>query len=180
MVKKITKWFYLQPFLFRRESLHLLDISRNLKENHTTVRTYLNEFAKEGLLKITQKGRLTLYELNFDFPLIIDYLLIAEKEFLISCAKNKILKELIKDIQQKTTKPTIIFGSAATNFINAQDIDILTTEDLNTCELQKKYSKEIHLIKVDSLNEINNTLKKEIIKKHIIIFGGEEVIKWLI
>ena len=165
MVKKMTKWFYLQPFLFTREQLHLLDISRKLNENHATVRKYLNEFAKEGMLKITQKGRLTLYEINFDFPLIIDYLTIAEKEFLI---------------QKKATKPLIIFGSSVNEFSKAKDIDIICLENLNLTNLKKKYTKEFHVIQVKNLKQIQETLKQEILKKHIIVNGTEETIKWLI
>ena len=59
-----TKYSYLEPFLTTRESLHLLDISRKLKENHATVRKYLNKFEKQGILKKEIKGRLTLYKLN--------------------------------------------------------------------------------------------------------------------
>ncbi len=181
MVKKVTKWFYLQPFLFTRDPLHLLDISRKLNENHATARKYLNEFAKEGLLRITQKGRLTLYELNPDFPLIIDYLSIAEKEHLIQKSKqNKILKELISDLQAKASKPVIIFGSSAKDFSNAEDIDLICSEALKIDGLKNKYEKEFHVIRVKSLSEIQEALKKETKKKHIIVYGVEEVVKWLI
>jgi hypothetical protein len=179
MVKKMTKWNYLRPFLFNREPLHLLDISRKINENHTTVRIYLNDFVKEGFLKITQKGRLTLYEINFNFPLVIDYLTIAEKEYLIyKCNQNKILKELISDIQKISLRPVIIFGSSVNDFSKADDIDIICLEELN--DLNKKYNKEFHFIKISSLYKIKDALKKEILKKHIIVNGTEEVIKWLI
>ena len=46
MVEKVTKWSYLLPFLNTREKLHLLQISRELKQNHATVRKYLNYFEK--------------------------------------------------------------------------------------------------------------------------------------
>src|SRR3989344_5727964 len=99
MVNKKTKWFFLSPFLFERESLHLLDISRKLKQNHTTIRLHLNEFVKEGFLKKKTKGRLTLYEINPDFPLLIDYLTIIEKEYLLyKCSQNLILKEIISEL----------------------------------------------------------------------------------
>ncbi|MFP4403504.1 MAG: hypothetical protein ACLFPJ_04085 [Candidatus Woesearchaeota archaeon] len=179
MVNKMTKWNFLEPFLFTNEQLHLLDISRKLNENHTTVRKYLNEFAKEGLLKIRLKGRLTLYEINKNFPLIIDYLSIAEKEFLIKKSnENNIFKELIKDIQQISKKPVIIFGSGVNNFSKAKDIDIVCLEDLKS--LKNKYNKEFHIININSFKTINQTLKNEIKKKHIIVYGVEEVVKWLI
>jgi hypothetical protein len=180
MVKKITKWFYLQPFLFEKEPLHLLDISRKIKENHATTRKYLNDFAKEGLLRITQKGRLTLYEINKDFPLLISYISIAEKEHLIKkCSENKIFKELVHDLQKNATKPIIIFGSSAINFAKAEDIDIICLENIKLENIQKKYTKKFHTIQVKKLSDIQETLKKEIEKKHITIYGVEEVVKWL-
>jgi predicted DNA-binding transcriptional regulator len=179
MDNKMTKWNFLEPFLFTREPLHLLDISRKLNENHTTVRKYLNNFAKEGLLQITSKGRLTLYKINPNFPLIIDYLSIVEKEYLIKKTnEDNIFKELIKDIQQISKKPIIIFGSCVNNFSKAKDIDIICLEDLK--DLKKKLNKELHIIKINSLKNLDQTLKKEIIKKHIIVYGVEEVVKWLI
>lgn len=177
----MTKWFYLQPLLFTRDSLHLLDISRKLNENHATVRKYLNEFAKEGFLKISQKGRLTLYEINFDFPLVIDYLSIAEKEFLLfKCSQNNVFKEIVFDLEKVSSKPLVIFGSCVENFSKAEDLDIICLEDINFKEIEKKYNKEIHNIKIKSLKDIKDPLKHEIFKKHIILNGVEEVVKWLI
>ncbi|MFH1212193.1 MAG: hypothetical protein V1659_04690 [Candidatus Woesearchaeota archaeon] len=180
MDSKPTKWFYLQPFLSTRESLHLLDISRRLKTNHATVRKYLNEFAKDGFLKISSKGRLTLYEVNFDFPLVFDYLSIAEKEFLLyKCAQNKVFREIVYYLQKASSKPVIVFGSSAENFSKAQDVDIVCLEDIDFTEIDKKYSKKVHGLKVASLISIKESLKKEILKKHIILNSVEEVVKWL-
>ncbi len=181
MARKLTKWSYLQPFLFTRESLHLLDISRKLNENHATVRKYLNEFVKEGVLKISKKGRLTLYELNLDFALIVDYLAIAEKEFLIlKCSQNKILKELVSDIQKKSAGALIIFGSSLDSFTKAGDIDIICTEEMDFADLEKKYNKEFHVLSMDRLSDIKEALGKEVLKKHLLINCVEECVKWLI
>ena len=177
----MTKWFYLQPFLFTRESLHLLDISRKLNENHATVRKYLNEFVREGFLKISQKGRLTLYMVNFDFPLVIDYLVIAEKEFLLfKCSQSKIFRETVSDLQKIVSKPLIVFGSSVNNFSKAEDMDVLHVDIIDFKQIEKKYNKEIHSLKFNSLNEVKDSLKEEIVKKHIILNGVEEVVKWLI
>lgn len=177
----MTKWFYLQPFLFTRESLHLLDISRKLNENHATVRKYLNEFVRGGFLKMSNKGRLTLYEVNFDFPLVVDYFSIAEKEFLLfKCSQNKILKELVFDLHKVSSKPIVLFGSSTENFSKAEDIDVVCLEDIDFKEIEKKYNKEIHNLKVNSLIDVKDALKKEILKKHIVVNCVEEVVKWLV
>jgi hypothetical protein len=181
MGNKMTKWFYLQPFLFTRKSLHLLDISRKLNENHATVRKYLNQFAKEGFLKVSNQGRLTLYEINFEFPLVIDYLAVAEKEFLLfKCSQNKIFKELVSDLHNLSNKMLLVFGSSVENLSKAKDLDIICFESLDFREIEKKYDKEIHDLKVNSLVDIKDALKKEVLKKHIIVNSVEEVIKWLV
>ena len=181
MVRKLTKWSYLQPFLFTKESLHLLDISRRLNENHATVRNYLNEFAKEGILKISQKGRLTLYNLNYESPLIIDSLSIVEKENVLEmCSQNKIFSELVSDIHNLLSGPVVIFGSSANSFQGAQDIDIICTENTDFNKLEKKYNKEFHAIKVKELKNIKKALKEEVLKKHLLINCVEECVRWLI
>jgi hypothetical protein len=181
MDKKLTKWSYLEPFLFTRESLHLLDISRKLGENHTTVRKYLNQFTKEGFLKISQKGRLTLYELNLDFSLVVDYLSMAEKEFLLSkCFQNKMLKELISDVHKIASGPVILFGSSVNNFSKAGDVDIICSENLNFDKLEEKYDREFHVVRMDKIDQIKDALKLEVLKKHLSINCTEEIVKWLI
>lgn len=179
MVEKVTKWYFLTPFLSTKESLHLLDVSRQLNKNHTVVRQHLNQFAKEGFLRISYKGRLTLYQINQEFPLKLDHLTMVEKEFLIQKSNNLILKELISDLHNLTSKPTIIFGSSVTNFSKANDIDILTSDSESFRKIQHKYNKEIHLIKVKQLSDVKTALKNEILKQHIIVNGTEECIKWL-
>ena len=96
MVEKLTKWSYLLPFIKTREKSHLLQISRELKQNHATVRKYLNYFEEQGILKKGYQGRLTLYWLNSEADRIIDVITIIEKENLIrKCQKNLKLNELI-------------------------------------------------------------------------------------
>lgn len=79
MVKNITIWSFLEPFLSTKEWMHLAEISKKLNIKHTTVRTNLNIFEKKGLLKKTHKGRLTLFKLNMNNMLLISYLSLAKK-----------------------------------------------------------------------------------------------------
>lgn len=181
MVEKVTKWFYLIPFLNAEDKLHLLDISRKLKVNHTTIRGHLNEFEEEGILTKEYKGRLTLYSLNKNSNKLIDVITIVEKEnALFKRNKNLKLDELIHLIQQQTSQTTIIFGSSVEDFKRAKDVDIITTDEtLKTKELEQKLNINIHLLKVKNLKDITSALKYEIYKKHIIINNSEETIKWL-
>lgn len=182
MVEMLTKWSYLLPFTKTKEKLHLLHISRELGQNHTTARQHLNYFEEQGILKKGYQGRLTLYWLNKNSDRLIDILTIIEKEKLIIKTKENLkLNELINEIQKLTSEPTIIFGSSVEDFLNANDIDILTTDNkLNLKEIEKKLNLKIHLIKVESLKEIKESLRLEIIKKHLIINNTENIIKWLL
>jgi DNA-binding transcriptional ArsR family regulator len=168
------------------EKLHLADISRTIKAPHPTVRQWLNKLEKAGVLKKEHKGRLTLYSLKLESPNIIDYLTIAEKNNAIKkYEESLILKELSSELQKNLPENTkaIIFGSAAENPAKAEDIDLLITggaDDKAIKALGKKLNKEIHLINVKSLRQLTKALKDEIIKKHIIIKGTEDVLRWMI
>jgi len=172
----------LLPFLKTREKLHLLDISRKLKQNHTTVRKYLNYFEEKGILKKGYQGKLTLYWLNKDADRLIDILTIAEKEnLLLKTQENLKLNELVNKLQKLTEKTVLIFGSSVENFLNANDIDILTTDNsLDLSNIEKNLNIKIHLLKINSLKSIKESLRVEIIKKHLIINNTENIVKWLL
>lgn len=186
MVKKLTIIKALEPFLVKpKEALHLADISRSLKEPHPTVRQWLNALEKKGMLKKSFKGRLTLYSLNFDSPLLMDYLVIAEKSKLVEkCEHSLVLKEVSSFISLDLSENSkaLIFGSAAESFNSAGDIDLLITGNADLKELKKlseKLGKELHIIPVQSLSKVSSALKTEIIKKHLIIKGSEDIARWL-
>ena len=185
MVKILTIYRVLEPFLVKpNEKLHLAGISRELKQPHPTARQWLNNLEKKGVLKKEHQGRLTLYLLNLQNPNIIDYLAIAEKNKLINlCEKNPILAELVNYIHLNYRENALIFGSASESFSNAQDIDLLLTGNMDTKPLKtfaKRLNKELHIINVRRLNKISNALRKEISKKHLLINGSEELVRWLI
>lgn len=187
MVKKVTILEVLEPFLSRpKESLHLAEISREIKEPHPTVRQWLNMLEEKGILRKQFKGRLTLYSLHLDNPNMIDYLVIAEKSKLIKkCEKEPVLKELVHFINSTLGENTkvLIFGSAAESIKQASDIDLLVTGKINEKDVEhfsERMNKEIHLINVDRLNKISKSLREEIIKKHLIIKGSEDIIRWMI
>jgi len=181
MVKKVSIWLTLEPLLFS-EPIHLAEISKKLKMPHTTVRKRLSAFEKIGIISKEKKGRQTFYRLKH-IPLLIDYLTIIEKEKLIKrCKEELLLKEIVERLH-KFNNSILIFGSAVHSLKKAKDIDILIVGKLKRNELDilsKKLNLKFHVINVKSLKEIGKTLKNEIIKKHLIIQGSEELIKWLI
>lgn len=176
----------MEPFLYTREYLHLAEISKKLKKPHSSVRKYLNFFEKKGILIKDLKGRLTLYKLNINSPIIIDYLTLVEKEKLIKqCNKDLLINELTSFLHNNLNESNkaLIFGSATIDTKKSNDIDLLITGKINEDiinKFEKKFNVKIHLINVKNLKTITQSLKTEIMKKHLIIQGSEKIIKWLI
>ena len=187
MVRKLTILSVLEPFLAKpKDSLHLAEISKSLGQPHPTVRQELNFLEQKGIVKKRIKGRLTLYTLNIDNPNIIDYLVVAEKNRLISrCDTELALKELIGFLHSLLSEQNkaLIFGSAVESLKKANDVDMLLTGKLNKQKLDEfsgKFNLKIHLISVRRLKKVSEALRQEIIKKHLVIMGSEEIVRWLL
>ncbi len=183
MVNNITTLSVLEPLLFKQEWMHLAEISRELKMPHPTARIYLNDFEKQGVVIKQIKGNLTLYKLNYSNPLILDYLLLIEKNKLIKkCSQEILLKEIVSFLHE-SDNPIIIFGSASIDLKNANDIDLIIIGEFEKNkfkEFEKKHDIKFHLINLKRLEEIATNLKEEIKKKHLIIQDSEEIIKWML
>jgi len=181
MVKKVSIWLTLEPLLYTGPK-HLAEISKKLKKPHTTIRKQLAIFEKIGLVEKEKKGRQTFYRLK-KISLLVDYLTIIEKEKLVKrCKEELVLKEIVEFLHS-FNNPVVIFGSAVDSVKIARDIDLLVVGKFNREKIkffEKKLNLNFHVINVKSLREVSETLKKEIIKKHLIIQKSEEWIKWLI
>ena len=98
--------------------------------------------------------------------------------------KDLLLRETVEYMHKNLKNCNIlIFGSASVNIKKAEDIDILVIGKIDKkifLDLEKKIGKKVHLINVPSFSEVNNSLKLEIKKKHLIILGVEEIVKWLV
>ncbi len=187
MVQKQTrvKYEYLFPFLdYSKKEIHLTEISKELCEVHSTVRRYLNEFEEDGILNKRNVGRLTFYSLNLRNPSIIDILTITELIKSIKKTKSDlILNEINSFIKENLNNSLVlIFGSATTNSKKANDIDILiiNKKEVSFKKLENLINKKIQVIQMTSLNKLNNALKEEIKKNHLLLNGGEKLVKWLI
>ncbi len=187
MVKKITIIDALEPFLSRpKQELHLAEISRIIDEPHPTVRQWLNSLHNRGVLLKESKGRLTLYKLHLNNYSILDYLVIAEKNRLITkCENSLLLKELANSLIENLDESAmcLVFGSASEDFDKAGDIDLLIigkTDETKIKKISSRLNKELHIITVPKLAKVSNALKEEIIKKHLIIQGSESILRWMI
>ena len=106
-----------------------------------------------------------------------------EKEKLIKrCNEELLLKEIV-EFMHRFSNPILIFGSSVYSLKNAKDVDLLIIGKFKKEELKKleeKLNIRFHVINVKNLKMINEALKKEIKRKHLIINGSEVFIKWLI
>ena len=185
MVKNITIWTLLEPLLYSEEYLHLEEIARKLKKNHSSLRKYLNFFEKERILEKKIKGRLTMYKINYSNPHILNYLTLIEKERLIEkCKKDLLLNEVVNFLQSKLGDDNLglIFGSAVLDAKKANDLDLLIKGKISfeKEQFEKKFNVKFHIINVVNLSQVNESLKKEIKNKHLVVYGSEEMIRWLI
>ncbi len=183
MVEKITKWSYLEPLLFKRDFIHLAEISKKIGKNHSVVRKYLNYFEEQGIIKKKKLGRMSLYKFNLENFLIIEVISLVEKERVVFSAEDLILRELIGALQAFINLKIVLFGSFVENPRKAKDIDLLVVgkcDEESIKNIGKKIGKKIHLIAVKNLGEVSDSLKEEIKGKHLILNGVEEIIKWLI
>lgn len=183
MVNNITTLSVLEPLVFKQEWIHLAEISRELKMPHPTARIHLNNFEKQGVVIKQLKGKMTLYKLNYNNPLILEYLILVEKDKLIKkCSKDVLLSEIVSFLHN-SDNTALIFGSASFDLKNTKDIDLLIINDFNNHsfkEFEKKHDIKFHLINLKKLEEINPGLKEEIKKKHLIIEDSEKIIKWML
>lgn len=186
MVKELTIVKPLIPFLSRpKETLHLSFIAKEIGEPHPSVRLWLANLEALGLLRKSSKGRLTLFALNYEQELLLEYLVLTEKIQLIRRAEQELLlKEIILFIHTSLSENSnaVLFGSAVVSIKNASDIDILVTGKYNQkafSVFSKKINKQIHIINLRSLANVSLSLKNEIIKKHLILKGSEDILRWL-
>jgi DNA-binding transcriptional ArsR family regulator len=181
MVKKVSIWLTLEPLIYS-EPKHLAEISKRVKKPHTTVRKQLAIFERIGLISKEKKGRQTFYRVK-QIPLLIDYLTIIEKERIIRrCQEDLLLKEIVNNLHVLNNS-ILMFGSAVNSVKKARDIDLVIIGKFRSDrikDIEKKLRLKLHVINVENLSNITNTLKNEIVKKHLIIQGSEEIIKWLI
>lgn len=184
MVKKITIWI-LELFLNDySKRYYLRELATLLKKPHQTIKPYLEELAKEGILIKNKKKNILEYSLNFKDKKIYDYLVLAEKGKLINRLREdaliRILFEKLSGFFDKNT--FIIFGSAADKILKGSDIDLLVIGRQKVSKeikiFENTYNKKIHKIQIANMEKLTLTLIKEIYKKHLILNNTEQIIRF--
>lgn len=184
MVENVSIWLTLEPLLLSKEAKHLAQISRELGKPHPTVRKHLNFFESKGVVTKEKKGRQTLYQLKASNPLIVDYWSVVEKERLLkACKKDLLMQEVVAFLHTLDVDQAVIFGSAVGGTETANDIDVLLVGEPDEAAVEgfeHKFKVSFHIIDVPSLGDVSSELKGEVLKKHLIVEGTEEVVKWML
>jgi len=159
------------------------NIAKQLKMNQKTVSNILNKLEKENILKFSYEGKNKYYYLNMFNSTIKEIIKLAEIDRKIRfIARNKNLKELFDNLEEKTQGILVVFGSYAKG-INAKksDLDIFIMGKIfDVSDLEELYNIKINLIKSDKNKfDKREPLIAEIIKNHIVLKGVEEFIKLL-
>jgi DNA-binding transcriptional ArsR family regulator len=184
MVQKITKEEVLLPFLAKPyEKIHLARLSKITEIPHPTLRQWLAQFEAKGIVYQEKQGRQTQYVLKWNHPLLIDYILIAEKHKLIyACTKHTSLMRCVELLHHYAKNNAIlIFGSAVIDFEKAQDIDIIIGGKISP-RLEQFLQNNVFRFEpiiVRDLKKISAELTEEVKKKHLLIENSEKIIRWL-
>ena len=139
----------LSYFLLNQErELYVNEMAKKFKVDRGNLVKKLAEWAREGILIKSQRGNLSIYRINGNYPFLSELRSIAQKSFGI----EELLRTALKKI--KGIKSAIIFGSYAKNKLSAEsDIDLFLIGSHNSLEalkvivkLQKQFDREINIV----------------------------------
>ena len=156
-------------------NLHIRELAKILKTNHTTILRKLKELSKENVLDFKEEGRNKIYFLKKTSEARA-YVFMTEQYKLTQILKKyPALRNPFEKIQKnQEIKLAILFGSYAKEIAKKNsDIDIYveTSSKKIRQELENLNSKLS--IKIGKYNK-DNLLIKEIEKNHVIIKGVEK------
>lgn len=181
MVKKITEYkiiaLYLNDY---NKKYYLREMAEMLKKPHQTIKPYVEELSKKGVL--TKIKRKNIIEYGLNIKKAYNHLIIAEKERLIERLQDTIFNILFEKLFPFFGKNTfMVFGSAVDNLKKGSDIDLLIIGKNNIRDVedfQETYNKKIHKIQVDNIEKLTPALIREIYKKHTIFNNTEQIVKF--
>lgn len=172
--------------LLKRKEIHVRELSRYLKISPTTASNILRDLEKSRILDVKTTGRNKVYILRKNN---LNLIAIVEKFRLLNLCKDfrikKILDDILKELNLNFIHSILIFGSYADFTYNKKsDIDLFFivsnknyVDDIKKIliKIEKRYNKEVNgkFVLLEKLDK-NDPLTKEIIDKHIIIYGVDK------
>lgn len=189
-IQKITKEQEIIKVLFKdmQTIYNSRSISKNVKMSHAGAFKILKRLEKRGIVKPQPIGKAITYSLNFESP-------VAQKEIEMSLVlEAQHYKRWLYEFKALEDKVefAILFGSILIDEKKARDIDLLVVAEKDNIEKIRSIikernevtSKKIHLIPQlpeNFKNDIKNKNKvmMEIIKKGVVLFGHENIRRYL-
>jgi predicted nucleotidyltransferase len=168
-----------------KKSLHLREISREIKADVKTTQLQLKKLEKANILLSTTRGRNKEYALNLRNIITKYYVNMAEIfTSVIYLKKNFIIKKVISEIDNKIDGIIILFGSFVKGgHTKESDIDlfVITEKKIDRSLVLRTANLIGHEISLKSTNEqqfLNgmknrDPLISEIISNHIVLKGAD-------
>ncbi|MDD5192206.1 MAG: nucleotidyltransferase domain-containing protein [Candidatus Nanoarchaeia archaeon] len=166
-----------------KEEITLRELSVQAKVAYTTA--YREVMFNKDIFIINKKANINLCSLNLKDSITKNYLIIAEREIAKEFLKNNKIFSLIKKELVEGDYSLVLFGSRAEGKEREKS-------DIDLCIINKEGKKVIKLDKFESLfdleinpiylsrqefqamiKESEENLAKQIIKKHIVLYGEE-------
>lgn len=168
MIQKCSLFAVLNEFFKEPIKIHFIrEISREINLAHTSVKKHIDVLYKENLISKKQNKPFSGYIANRE----------NEKFILYKRAFNLIsLEQIISEIKEKISpKAIVLFGSYEKGEdIENSDIDILliskVKKDLDFTKYEKQLKRQVHIIIVEKLKDLDLQLRTNV-KKGIIIEG---------
>lgn len=135
----LLKVFFEEP----GKEFYIREVARILKRNHTSVRKYLNNFVKQGFLKLNKQGIYPTYSVDLNEKFL-------NLKIYYNLEKLRI-SGIIKDLEKFYEYPTIVlFGSYIRGIDDKNsDIDIFVLSEIKkefkTENYEKKLNRKINL-----------------------------------
>ena len=174
MLEKYNRYKLLKLFLDSpTDSFRLREIARLTKISPPSVMGYLKEFENEGLISRQIKRTIPFYMASRDNP---DFILYKKIGIVFELNKSGLIDYLWDKLAPKSI---VLYGSFAKGeSIENSDVDlfILGKEKIvDIANFEKKLNKKVHLLFKESLKEIpdelkNNILNGIILKGYIKVF----------
>lgn len=166
MLQKCSEFVVLEVFFVEPSKEHyLMDISRNIKIAHTSVKRNLTKLVKEGLImrEIQRKGKrnFPVYKANAENKQFRKHKMIYNLNSLMESGLIEFLEEKI------APKATVLFGSYRRGEdTERSDIDLFIEgieEDVGLSYFEKKLKRKIQLHFKKEFNSFSKELKNNII-----------------
>jgi predicted nucleotidyltransferase len=169
MIQKCSLLNVLSVFFLEPTSVHFIrEIGRRINLAQTSVRNNIKELEKQGIIKKNKSKPFNGFSANRQSDEFIFY------KKVYNFYNTKKIKEAILEITEP--KSIILFGSYSRGEdIENSDIDVIiiskVKKNIDLSKLEKELHRKVNFMIIDSLNKLDEPLRKNV-QKGWVIYGG--------